>query len=138
MWQEDPTEKKWCLKCQGSACNAGDEMIIVNCVTDNPTRIQFVNYGSEFMMKPRGTNLCFQLNYDTMNYELKGCDSSKGTQRFTSGNGSRNGSGRFEIYPKTKSSYCLTQRHHPKWGEALRAETCSSVRDDTTSYWVKY
>jgi hypothetical protein len=138
MWQEDPREKKWCLKCQGSGCGSGDYLIIVNCVSDNPTRLQFVNYDGFFMIKVRGTNLCAQLNNDSKNYELRGCNSGNSLQRFRSGNGSHNGSGRFEIYPVSKSGFCLTQRHHPKYGEPLRAETCSSARADTTSYWVKW
>lgn len=128
---------KWCLKCQGSGCSSGDYLIIVNCVTDNPTRLQFVNHGSRFQLKASGTSLCAQLNLDSKNYELRGCDSGNSLQLLTSGNGNRAGSGRFEMYPVRKSGFCLTQRHHPKYGEPLRAETCSAARGDTTSYWIK-
>jgi hypothetical protein len=141
-WQDDPTEKRWCPKCSGSDCDVGDYMIHVDCDTDSPTRLRFVTQGSgEFMIKIGGSqandNLCLELNTGTKNYELRSCDSNDPLQRFRSGNGSHLGSGRFEIYPKSKAGFCVTNRHHPRYGEPMRAETCESARRATTSYWVK-
>jgi hypothetical protein len=82
--------------------------------------------------------LCLELNTKSWNYEVKRCDTSDALQRFASGNGNHDGSGRFEMYPTTKSNFCLTQRHHPKYGEQLRAETCESARRSNTSFWIKY
>jgi hypothetical protein len=143
MWQDDPNEKRWCNRCSGSGCNSGDYLLTVDCDTDSPTKMRFVTQGSngEFMIKIGGSqasdNLCLQLNMSSHNYELRSCDSNDPLQRFTSGNGSYLGSGKFEIYPKSKSGFCVTNRHHPKYGEPMRIETLDSARRATTSYWIK-
>ena len=141
-WQGVRTETKWCLKCMGSKCDQGDFLVIVDCDQDNPTPLKFVDYGSEFMIEIGGSQssagLCAELNMNTKNYELQKCDSGDALQRLTSGNGSHDGMGRFEMYPTSKSGFCLTQRHEPKYGEQLRAETCESARHSNTSFWNKY
>jgi hypothetical protein len=126
----------------GLKCDPGDYLVIVDCDLDNPTPLKFVDFGSEFMITLGSSHsslgLCAELNTETKNYELRTCDSGDDLQRLTSGNGSHDGTGRFEMYPKSKSGFCLTQRHEPKYGEQLRAETCESARHSNTSFWIKY
>jgi hypothetical protein len=142
FWQEDPTETKWCLDCLGSDCDENDNMILVDCPTDTPTKLRFVNLSNGvFMIQIGGSqaseNLCLELNTSTKEYEVEKCDSSNNLQLFTSGNGSHTGSGKFEIYTYSRSGFCLTNRHHPRYGEPLRSETCESARRSDTSFWVK-
>jgi hypothetical protein len=133
---------KWCLKCMGAKCDQGDLLVVVDCDIDKPTPLKFVDFGKEFMLEIGGSQssegLCAELNTSTKNYELQKCDSGDDLQRFLSGNESREGTGRFELYPKSKSGFCLTQRHEPKYGEQLRAETCGSARHSNTSFWNEY
>lgn len=136
-WQEESFERKWCLDCTGSGCDAGDSMIIVDCDKDSPTKLVFVFYGSEFQIQISGKNLCFELKSDK-SIKLASCSSSSSVQRFIGQNGNPSGSGRFEIFPTTRSGYCLTQRHHPRHGETIQAETCSGARESDTSFWNKY
>jgi hypothetical protein len=117
-------------------------VILVDCPTDSPTKLRFIELSNgEFQIKIGGSqaseNLCLERNTSTNNYEVKKCDSSNILQIFTSGNGSHTGSGKFEIYAKSRSASCVTNRHHPKYGEPLRVETCESSHRAKTSFWVK-
>lgn len=135
-WQGERFERRWCLDCYGSNCDEGDPLILVECSEDTPTKLEFVDYGSEFLIKIANDDLCLQLNQDHFFY-LESCSPSNSLQRFVSQNGDRNGTGRFEISPSTKSGFCLTQRHEPRRGEAVRWETCELCRTLDTSYWNK-
>lgn len=81
----------------GSNCDQGDLLVVVDCDIDNPTPLRFVDFGREFMLEISGSQslkgLCAELNTSTKCYELQKCDSGDDLQRFTSGNGSREGTG---------------------------------------------
>jgi len=134
-WQEETIERKWCMKCDGS-CRVGKKLVIVNC-NDNPTKMEFIYRGQEAQIKVRGTDLCMEANTGSNSISLKSCSSSNRNQLFVAYRGDFREQ-RFEIAPRNKLGWCLTQRHHPKNRETVLIETCESARYSDTSYWNKY
>lgn len=136
-WQEEWIERKWCMKCD-PGCEQGEKMVIVDC-GESPTRLELIVYGSEVQIKLSGRDLCLQVNTSINRISLQGCSSTNDAQRFVSPNREdfRTAS-RFELSPKTKSGYCVTQRHHPRNREEVWIETCNAARIADTSYWMKY
>jgi len=134
-WQEETFERKWCMKCDGR-CRVDQSLMIVNC-DDNPTQMEFIYRGQEVQIKVRGTDLCMEANTRRNSISLQSCSSSNRNQLFVAYRGGFR-ERRFEISPRNKLGWCLTQRHHPKAYETVLIETCGSARSADTSYWNKY
>ncbi|GAX26105.1 hypothetical protein FisN_24Hh022 [Fistulifera solaris] len=134
-WQEEKKERKWCLNCKGG-CNPGSEIAIYDCA-DSPTQWQFVSRGpNEVQIKVANRDVCIQEKAGN-DLELEKCDSSNQKQRFIASGGSFNDR-RFEVSPKQRRGWCMTQRHHPRTNEAVNIEPCTTARRGDTSYWNKY
>jgi hypothetical protein len=131
-WQGETQERKWCMECDGGSCTNGDLVRIEKCDNFN-TQFEFYRRnGDEAGFQDVKSNFCMRLEDKLI--KMRRCDSNDELQRFV---GSFSSS-KFEIKPKTSTRNCLTQQHHPKWGEIIRIYTCDSARDDTTSLWNKY
>jgi hypothetical protein len=134
-WQEETIERFWCLQCEGSACQNGDEVEIRTCDSDN-TYWNFVPNGSgQVQFRIANTNLCLQ-HEDQRRIVVRNCDSSYSRQFFGPGNGAFGGS-RFEIVTPATGG-CVSQQHHPKSGENIFSMPCETARKYDTSFWVKY
>ena len=136
-WQEERFERKWCMRCEGNVCDRNDKIRVYTC-DDTNTKFRFINQsGGETQIQIDGTNLCLEADAGFEEWtRIQDCDDSKASQRFKPGEGDFNGD-RFELVPVVMDG-CLTQRHHPKSGEAIYTETCETARRDTTSFWNKY
>ena len=142
FWQEERIHRRWCMQCAHQRCRVGNNVLIVRCHQDTPTQFRFVHYdtaGREVQIRVSDQPLCMEANAATNEIFLAACNPSEDGQRFISQGGNFLNSYRFEIVPKTKPGWCLTQRHHPKMNEKIKIERCvpTRVRDDT-SYWIKY
>ena len=134
-------DPKWCLECDGSACDDQELVKIRTCNSDN-TKFEFVKTSNpdEVQIRVAGTNLCVTYEHyaDTLrNTRLQTCGRS-GQTWWTGDMGSFVAGPRFELHPQGSTSYCLTQQHHPKSGEDVRLERCSTARHDDTAWWMKY
>lgn len=134
-WQQEFWEQEWCMRCDGSDCNSGDDINIHYC-DDKSTWFVFDNMSSngQTQVKIANTKLCLEWN-DNYDMYVKTCDKSTDRQKFDAGQGSFSGK-RFEL--RTSDDGCLTQDHHPRDGELVFVEDCDTPRDDDTSYWNKY
>jgi hypothetical protein len=125
------------MSCRGR-CSAGGEIAIFDC-DDSPTQWEFVSHGpNEVQIKVADRNICVE-EFPGNDLELADCDSNNQKQRFVAFGGSFNDR-RFEISPKQRQGWCMTQRHHPKNNESVNVEPCVTARRDgsNTSYWNKY
>jgi hypothetical protein len=131
-WQESHSEKKYCMQCDGSSCGDGDKVRIQTCGGDN-TKFEFYKRsGGEANIRDTKSSRCMRVEGGKI--RMRDCDSGDSKQRFT---GSFSSS-KFEIHPQDDSDKCVTQQHHPKPGEELIIDKCSTARGDETSYWNKY
>lgn len=150
-WQEERVERRWCLKCTrrswGGRCREGSDVVIVDCRYDNPTQFQFVRLtnAEDIHIKTRDDNLCLTTYNDDI--VLRRCRATSGgvaddQQRWIPSSSAASGSPEwgthFELSPVRRSSWCMTQRHHPKPGERVVIEPCGTPRKSDTSYWVMY
>lgn len=125
------------MSCRGS-CRAGNKIAIFDC-DDSPTQWEFVSHGpNEVQIKVAGRDVCVE-EFPGNVLELGTCDSNNQKQRFIAFGGSFDDR-RFEVSPKHRQGWCMTQRHHPKNNESVNIETCVGARrkGSDTSYWNKY
>ena len=124
-WQEDRKEVRWCMRCRHT-CRPCHKVRIVGCDWGGdspPTDFKFIYHGSE------GTEVQIQvadrdflcMEADTRDNEifLAECDQREQNQRFVAKRGNFLTGNRFEIAPKRKNDWCLTQMHHPKAYEVV-------------------
>jgi hypothetical protein len=130
-WQEENFERKWCFDCR-SGCNTNVEIVIREC--GGRTRFEFVGSG-QVQVKVSGKDLCLELMSNNRDIRLQKC-SSTSRQKFTAGLGDFNGKN-WELQPAA-SRGCLTQPHHPRYGEIISKYGCDGARFDTTSLFKKY
>jgi hypothetical protein len=121
------------MECKGGNCDDGDSIFINQCDSGNQKfRFRTVS-GKGYMIELEGGDLCLE-RQSPRAILIKNCNSGDSKQWWT---GSL-GSSKFEISPFNAGSLCITQRHHPKDGEILALEPCTTARIGDTSYWVKY
>ena len=109
-WQEERFERKWCMRCR-SGCQAYRQLRIVDCDRVRPTQWRFIHYdnkGDEVQIRIRDRPLCMEVDTRENEIFLAPCNPFEEKQRFISQGGSFY-SYRFEIVPKTKRGWCLTQ-----------------------------
>jgi hypothetical protein len=134
-WQEEFFEREWCMKCRNSGCNLGNKIYIYEC-SEISERFDFVHANDdEVLIKLDGTNTC--LERDFREIYIKACDAGNSNQRWFAKVGEFDQS-RFEISLNTFSSFCITQRHHPKEDEEVLLEPCTQARHGLTSFWNRY
>lgn len=141
LWQEETIERKWCLRCESdqAACWPGRRVYLTNCETDMITQFQFVyQEDASFFIKLANTDLCLTAPDDTRDrYLVQYCDTRNARQMFvTSGNATWGGT--FEIHPEWARDGCVSNTHHPKFGESLYLWSCSLSRFSDTSLWTFY
>jgi len=135
-WQEERKERKWCMRCPGGSCSSGEKLYIDECGDSDIQRFDFDYVDSdEALIKIHGSNRC--LERSGRDIYVRSCDDGNSRQRWWAKRGDFDGS-RFEISQKGATDLCVTQRHHPKTGEEVELESCSTARADDTSYWERY
>eukprot|EP00980_Cylindrotheca_fusiformis_P020187 scaffold7266_cov71-Cylindrotheca_fusiformis.AAC.3 len=149
-WQEETFERKWCIFCMGSGgrfCREHRRLYIHTCQSSSQHFDIIPQWGDYYVIKLHDDDLCLQRQHSTSNtIHTITCDGSNELQlwfaRNINGNGNNNNKNfagsSFEISPLGDKDLCVTQRHHPKYGEAIKLEPCTIARRDQTSQWNRY
>lgn len=108
-----------------------DAVYIARCAVEDTRQMwTFVELrGGEFQIKAPTTHTCLE-RINSSDLRMRMCDSSNERQRFRGSQGAR----KFSI---SQGGRCLGQKHHPKNGEVIEMESCSTLRKDQTLYWEK-
>jgi hypothetical protein len=131
-WQEEDFERKWCMECRNGDCDSGDKLYIYKC-SESSQSFDFVLVNNdEALIKLSGTGLCLERN--NKDIRIKSCNAGNSKHRWFAKVGAFD-QNRFEISQKTFSSFCITQRHHPKAGEEVEIESCEQAKSGLTSFW---
>jgi len=128
---DQPYDLNFCLECE-NRCDWGEQIEVHQCDSRDNAYWRFLNMGggkTQFQLS--GTNLCMELVGNRM-IELRNCVSSSSAQKFGPGEGSFSGS-RFELI--TPNDGCATMSHHPKSGEEIYRNSCTTARRNKTSFW---
>lgn len=167
-WQEETFERKWCMRCENNLdCQAGEKLFLGECANSWQKTAYFnlISYGDhEFVQiqvisadgtkrksrqrrKRNGrssSDLCLERS-NGRHVTLQQCHiDARDEQLWRAPQGSfrdvRKSSNRFELSQSLFGgrNYCLTNHHHPKYGETLEMYTCDEARRDQTSFWNTY
>lgn len=135
-WQDTPSEMFWCIECE-KECTKDDKIVIDWC--GRSVYQKFHNFAYDQSIRPDvDSNLCFTVTgygEEELPIVLQECNGSA-EQKFL--DVPVPDSGRFKLRPKYRSSYCLTQQHHPKAWERVYPEECDRAIKDGTGYWIKF
>ena len=136
-WQEEVTEKFWCMSCPSGECKRYDNMVLRDCEKKTDRDAQFVvtSAGKGHQFRVTNSNLCLKKNSQGRAIKLEPCDEEDILQQF---DGFKSDGGKFDLKPSTSTKRCLSQHHHPKKGEVVYAETCFKAHRVDTGYWVAY
>jgi hypothetical protein len=143
-WQEETFERPWCVRCTSLGCQVDGAMIIVNCDNDGnhgePDLFRFLQLPSTdgtatFQIQEITSELCFQRTQDRQ-ISLQPCQAELLRQQFFSSGGNVAIGDRFQMQPLDYPGFCVTQDHHPKYGEFLELQSCPYAEYSETSYWV--
>jgi len=90
--------------------------------------------GTQYQIGTYGDNMC--LERVDFSLVLRECELMNPMQRFWMPRGAPYQK-HFELSPITLASYCVTQSHHPKFGEVVELHKCSKARhiDHQSSFW---
>ncbi|KAL3940537.1 MAG: hypothetical protein SGBAC_004940 [Bacillariaceae sp.] len=167
-WQEETFERKWCMRCENNLdCQAGEKLFLGDCANDwqktayfdlipyrdhEFVQIQVISANSGKKSRQRrkrssrssSSGLCLERSHGR-HVTLQRChaDASE-EQLWKAPKGSFRNIGkstnRFELSQNLFGgmNYCLTNHHHPKYGEPLEMYTCNEARRDETSFWNTY
>ena len=131
-WQNDPTERYWCMECRGG-CNSGSSIQIDRC--DSSTRQKFIAV-ARTIRPASNPALCLTVT----GYSGKGAPVR--LRRCNRGSNQNfmevRSYGRFELQPQKNHGRCLSQHHHPKRYEVVYPENCSKTRRFDTTYWTTH
>ena len=155
-WQENYDETWFCLACATcnhnlissscaleERCQEGMLLGLVDCEPGKGGKVKAVEFTIKrifFDKIYRGdlislyeSDLCITRNRRDVYLEKCTGDID---QRWTGFNFEKE----FELQPKGRkgAEKCLTQHHHPKRGERIFAENCSTARKTETSLWITY
>ena len=135
-WQDTPSEMFWCIECEKD-CTKDDKIVIDWC--GRSVYQKFHNFAHDQSIRPDvNSNLCFTVTgygEEELPIVLQECNGSS-NQTFL--DVPVPDSGKFKLRPKYRSSYCLTQQHHPKAWERVYPEECDRAIKDGTGYWIKF
>jgi hypothetical protein len=148
-WQENWDEQKFCMECcaceginfsddgNGNCtavekCERGNQLWVQHC-NNEAERFSAITVDTYQMIQVKDTNLCMERIYQPF-LALYECDPTNKKQlwRHTISNSSR-----FSIMPAfpTKSdngsTFCVTQKHHPKKNEVVGLGRCSQAHSYT-------
>ncbi|GKY90628.1 hypothetical protein MPSEU_000036300 [Mayamaea pseudoterrestris] len=156
MWQEETTERQWCLACvrcdpisttefgpqdgcvddepDVADCYVNDQLWLNNC-GDNVGNAEFrivpgadVGLGDQLQVKD--TDLCVELT-GTRLMVLGICNATDTAQKWTG----FDLTAPFDWSPSGRDEQCVTQHHHPKAYEVIYAETCYLAWLYNTALW---
>jgi hypothetical protein len=134
-WQEESFDRVWCMQCK-NGCQEGEILFLHYCAWDS-ARFDFVDAPSnQVQIRVVDTNLCLERSGNATS--LKVCNLDNPLQHWKSPTGGFGGAIFEFIQTYDGEDYCVTQHHHPKYGEIIEMYTCNEARFDTTSYWMKY
>lgn len=154
-WQEDSSEQFYCWQCarcsesyecttSGDLCEEGDNIVSEECDDDdNRQYLQFRPYddGStpglgQFQFVE--TNLCLTMEkLGGRDFTLEACaDTVKGEYNARQYFAGFNETNRFELYPNSDNTKCVTTHHQPRPDELIYHQPCEKARKSTTSQWV--
>lgn len=167
-WQEETFERKWCMRCENNLdCQVGEKPFLGDCAEDwyKTAYFNLISYGDhEFVQiqvisadekkrtdrqrrKRNGfssSDLCLERSRGR-HVTLEQCHTDgKEEQLWRAPQGSfrniQRSNNRFELSQSLFGGmdYCLTNHHHPKYGETLEMYTCDEARRDQTSFWNTY
>jgi hypothetical protein len=128
-WQESPSEKFWCLKCQNSGCTRGSGVKIARCSKDDWRQHFFFDDGR--IRTRRNLDVCLERSGRSI--VLKGCDSSD-DQVWASLRKDKP----FRLQIPGNDDKCATQHHHPKDGEKVFMASCKLASNSQTDKWTVY
>lgn len=137
-WQGEWEDRRWCLDCEGSECNHGDDIEIRTCERQGQRDQQFVYEpvsGSDGgRIKPYfNQDLCLVRLSSSQEFGLDWCEEDGYDDKeiflgFTFDS-------EFKLVPKTLRDNCLTQNHYPRNGERIYATDCDEACHDATCLW---
>ena len=149
-WQSEWEDRLWCAECNSTdECYEDDYLEIQKC---NATEAkQYFLYeampnGVGGRIKPlTNTSLCWERTRVNA-HQLQPCDDIDGTVNKSQIFRDFDYHEKFELHPFKRGdntshpdgAMCLSNHHHPKKEEVIRAETCTSVRADNSSFWIVY
>ena len=140
-WQENTSERWWCMACQSGNCVSNSKIELRNCKVKSDLDAIFVAnpFGANgHQFRVANTNLCLQKMGRGRAIKLKKCMKPKKKhvhlQLFK---GFKPGE-KFDLRPSSYLDRCLSQHHHPKANEIVYAESCSKAHRPDTGYWVTY
>jgi hypothetical protein len=144
-WQSEWADRGWCLECEepvGSythSCDQGDRLWIQYCKTE--VNEQYYVYepvastGGGKIKPYTRQDLCLEKvseEQDTLTFQpcndVSTLQILVGFDMYTA----------FELSPYSDTSECLSQAHHPKKEEVIKAYPCDVAQDDKTSLWQAY
>jgi hypothetical protein len=139
-WQEERFERKWCMRCRSNGCSEGEKIYIYECDDEYVQSFEFDPVqGKDVLIRLKTRNkkdLCFER--DDTDIFMRECSKSNQDQLWLPNKGFSLDGDSFEIVPKRAQDLCITQRHHPKAGEEVELEKCTSTRWSDTSKWNRY
>jgi hypothetical protein len=137
-WQYETKRRNWCATVRGS-----NQLEIQDCdkVNDKWSLIKVDNH---VLIKDEKKNKCWTANRKSLllqtcngsSSQLWDLDSSAKTHTKLGDLANH----LFEIQPAKSQSNCITQNHHPKAGEKLSVQPCSTSRGlgHQTNYWERF
>ena len=129
MWQESPTEKKFCLKCQSGTCSKGSGVKIAKCDRSDKRQQWFYDQGR--VRSRKNTSVC--LDRVGRYIELRTCNNST-DQKWDTLRKEKE----FQLTPMGNDEKCASQHHHPRDGEKVYMTSCKKSRRNHTDKWIKY
>lgn len=155
-WQEETFERNWCMRClDNQHCQVGEPLFLGDCGNwHRSAYFDFVYFGNNVVQielilaeeeeevngnthddDDNNNKLCLERT-GSRQVTLQECDVENSKQHWKASLGSFTGN-RFEISQTLFGGveYCLTNHHHPKYGERLELYTCEETRRDTTNFW---
>jgi len=148
-WQSEFEDRGWCMACEScegcsfATCDEGDALWIQFCNDDKDEQYlvyEAVSDGGR--LKPYTAQyLCLEwTGPGSKTMSLQPCEDDNTAQILVG----FNMYSPFELHPygydpsSTDSPLCLSQAHHPKKEEKIKAYDCEKTRDDRTSLWQVY
>jgi hypothetical protein len=142
-WQEETFERKWCMRCINNLhCREGESLFLGDCAFwQKSAYFDFIYHGNnivtiEVMSENNSGVLCLERGGgSSRQVTLRQCEPNNSKQKWKASQGSFTGDS-FEVSQTIHGvEYCLTNHHHPKYGERLELYTCAEARADDTSFW---
>lgn len=144
-WQAEWEDREWCAECKDE-CDEWDYLELKHCEIDEDK--QYFTYepmpnGIGGRIKPQtNESLCWERTRVNA-HQLRPCDDINGVVNVTQIFRDFDLYNKFELHPFNRGdttthpdgAMCLTNHHHPKSEEVIRAETCDGARDDFSSFW---